>query len=68
MDLESKIKELQKITEQIESPNLSIDESLSLYEKGASLAKECLSSINEIKGKINIIKQNLESFQEESFE
>ena len=68
MELEKKIKELQKITEQIESPNLSIDESLALYEKGAGLAKECLNAINEVKGKINIIKQDLESYQEESFE
>jgi len=68
MELEKKIKELQKITEEIESPNLSIDESLSLYEKGTAIAKECLTQINEIKGKINIIKQDLDSFQEESFE
>ena len=68
MELENKIKELQKITEQIESPDLSIDESLALYEKGAGLAKECLTAINEVKGKINIIKQDIDTFHEESFE
>lgn len=68
MDLEKKIKELQKITEEIESPNLNIDDSLKLYEKGTALAKECLTSINAVKGKINIIKQDLEAYMEESFE
>ena len=68
MSLENKINELSKITEQIESPDLSIDESVALYEKGAALAQECLTSINEVKGKIKIIKQNLESYQEENFE
>ena len=68
MELESKLQELQNITEQIENPDLSIDDSIALYEKGAKLAKDCLASINKVKGKINIIKQDLESFQEERFE
>ena len=68
MDLEKKIKELQKITEDIESPDLSIDKSLELYESGAELAKECLTALNSVKGKINIIKQDLDSFLEENFE
>lgn len=68
MDFEKKINELQEITKMLENPNLKMDEGVKLYEKGVELAKECYSMLNEVKGKVNIIKKDLETFREESFE
>jgi len=68
MDLEEKIKKLQEITTKMENPEMGMVEGVKLYEEGVLLAKECYKQLNDVKGKINIIKQDLDSYREESFE
>lgn len=68
MDFEKKINELQEITKTLENPDLKLDEGVALYEKGVAVAKDCYAMLNEVKGKVNIIKKDLETFREESFE
>ena len=52
----------------MEDSNLSISDGVKLYENGVILAKECYEELNNIKGKINIIKQDLDKYKEENFE
>ena len=65
MDFEDKIKELQDITTKMENADLSMTEGIALYEKGVVLAKECYEELNNVKGKVNVIKQDLEKYREE---
>ena len=68
MELENKIKELECIVNKLENPDLGMDEGVALYEQGINIAKECYKSLTDVKGKINIIKQDLETYKEESFD
>ena len=68
MDFEKKLNELQEITKALESHDLSMDEGVELYEKGVQLAKECYELLHNVKGKVNIIKKDIETFREESFD
>lgn len=68
MNFEDKIKELQEITTKMEDSNLSMSEGVMLYEKGVGLAKECYEELNNVKGKVNVIKQDLEKYREESLD
>ena len=68
MEFEKKIQELQDITKSLEDPNIKIDKGVELYEKGVEIAKDCYAMLNTVKGKVNIIKKDLETFREESFE
>lgn len=68
MDFENKLNELQDITKHLENPDLSMDEGVVLYEKGVNLAKDCYKILNEVKGKVNVIKKDIETFREESFD
>ena len=68
MEFEESINKLQDIASKLENPNLSMDEGLKLYEEGISLATNCYKQLNEVKGKITILKQDLDNFIEESFE
>ena len=68
MSFEEKIKELQEISEKMEDANLSMDEAAVLYEKGSEIAKDCFLILNETKGKVNIIKQELDKYKEEKFD
>lgn len=65
MDFEKSIKELQDICDKMEDENLALTEGVELYEKGTSIAKECYAELNNIKGKVTIIKQGLDKYKEE---
>lgn len=68
MEFEKKITELQEITKKLENPSIKMDEGVELYQKGVEIAKECYKLLSDVKGKVNIIKRDLETFREESFE
>ena len=68
MNFEDNMKKLQDVASKLEDQNLSMDDGLKLYEEGVQLATDCYKYLNEVKGKINILKQDLDKFVEESFE
>ena len=68
LTFESAEKQLQEIALKFEDENLPFSEAQKLYEKGSELVKFCLSSLDEVKGKITIIKKELDQFIEEKFE
>ncbi len=68
LTFESAEKQLQEIALKLEDENLPFSEAQKLYEKGSELVKFCLSSLDETKGKITIIKKELDQFIEEKFE
>lgn len=68
MELENNLKEIDEILVKLENPNLTMDEGVKLYERGAMLAKECYAELNAVKGKITVIKKELESYREEALD
>lgn len=58
-------KELNEIVSKLEEENISLSQSTKLYERGAELVKFCLSQLEETKGKITVIRKNLDQFIEE---
>lgn len=65
MDFESKLKELQNICTSLEDENISLSDGIKLYENGVNIAKECYEELNSIKGKVTVIKQEMDKFKEE---
>ena len=51
-DFEKSIKELEKIAESLENDKISLDESITLFEKGVTLSKECTEYLENVKQKI----------------
>ena len=60
IDIESTLKQLEKIVAQMEEENLNLEDSLKSYEKGVSLVKEAQESLNKIEKKIQILSENNE--------
>ena len=63
---EDKIKELEEITEALESGDVSLDESINKYTEAMKLVKECDSELKNIETKVNkIVTENgsLENFE-----
>ena len=51
-DFEKSLKELEKIANQLENEQISLDESIALFEKGVKLSKECSEYLENAKQKI----------------
>lgn len=51
-DFENSIKELEKIAISLENEQISLDESITLFEKGVKLSKECSYYLESAKQKI----------------
>ena len=51
-----------------EDENISLDESLKLFNDGVELVKDCYKSLNEAKGKVTILKKEVEELKEVQFE
>ena len=49
----------------MEDENLPLSDGLKLYEQGVTIAKECYSELSNIKGKVTVIKQDLDKFKED---
>lgn len=66
---EESMKELEQVVKDLESGELSLDESIKKFEKGMKLSKHCNSLLEDAEKKISVLieKENGE-FTEENFE
>ena len=54
-DFEKAFQQLEKIVQRLESEELSLDDSLKLFEQGISLSRFCHSRLEEVEKKIELI-------------
>ena len=52
---ESALEELESIVEQLESGNLSLEDSLAAFEKGVGLVKYCNQKLSEVEKKVEFL-------------
>jgi len=52
------IKRLEEITEKLESGDLSLNESLALFEEGIKLARMCSRQLTEAQGRVETLIRN----------
>lgn len=64
---EEAIKKLEEISKELESGNLSLDESVSKFEEGMKLSKTCTKMLNEAEKRINILINKDGEISEENF-
>ena len=61
MNFEENSKKLQEIIDKLEKNQVSLEEATKLYEEGVLLAKNCYKILNQSKGKVNILKTQLDN-------
>ena len=59
-NFESAREEIEQVVEQIESGELSLEESLAAYEKGVGLVKFCYQKLNEVEKRIEFLVKDKE--------
>ncbi len=60
ISFEEALKRLQEISEKLEGQEISLDESIKLYEEGIELAKKCYKLLSEAELKVTELKKNLD--------
>jgi exodeoxyribonuclease VII small subunit len=55
MEFEKKMKRLEEIVDQMEGGDLALEKSLSLFEEGVKLSKDCHVQLNEAEQKVRIL-------------
>lgn len=55
MDFEKKLNRLEEIVEKMEKGDLTLDESLQLFEEGVKLSRECQQKIGEAENRVKLL-------------
>ncbi len=66
LSFEGSLKRLEEIVETLETGNAPLEESIKLYEEGMTLAKSCMTRLNEAKLKLKKIQKNAGGALEET--
>ena len=54
-DFERSLARLEEVVRRLESPQLSLDEAMTLFEEGVALSRECQKQLEEAEGKVEIL-------------
>ncbi|MFW6172265.1 MAG: exodeoxyribonuclease VII small subunit [Elusimicrobiota bacterium] len=68
LNFEQAFKELEKITSKLSQGNLSLEESIKLFERGMKLKDFCAKRLNQARNKIKILVEKQGEYKEEDFE
>lgn len=60
-NFETNLKELEGVVKALEGSEVSLDEMLSLFERGIRLTQECTSALDTAEQKISILMKNRET-------
>jgi exodeoxyribonuclease VII small subunit len=55
VDFEKSMARLEQVVKKLESPDLSLDEAMKLFEEGVTLSRECQKQLEEAEARIEIL-------------
>ncbi len=67
VNFEELIEKLEEITNKLEKEQLSLDESVKLFEEGMQISKECNSKLEDAEKRITILINQNDEIKEENF-
>jgi exodeoxyribonuclease VII small subunit len=57
-DFERSLARLEEVVRRLESPQLSLDDAMKLFEEGVELSRECQKQLEEAEGRVEILLKN----------
>ena len=67
MEFEKMLKRIEEIVIKLEGGNCGLEEATNLFEEGKNLAVECFKKLDESKGKITMLVNELDGYTEKEF-
>jgi len=68
MEFEKLLMELQQVVDKLDNPQTGLDEGIALFNRGIELSKQCMQLLNESKGKVSLLKKELDAVTAEAFD
>lgn len=68
MDFEEGMKELEQVINQLESGEIKFNEAEKLFERGAEICKALNKNLEETKGRVSVIREELGTLIEENLQ
>lgn len=66
---ESSLNDLERIVEQLEAGDLSLEDSLKLFEQGIKLSRDCQKRLDEAERRVEVLLKNSDGiYKTENFE
>ena len=66
MNLEEKIAKLDNLASQIEDESVTLEKSLEIFEQSVQLAGECMTALNDSKGKLVVLQEKVRKITDEN--
>jgi exodeoxyribonuclease VII small subunit len=57
-DFEKSLARLEEVVRRLESPQLSLDDAMKLFEEGVALSRECQKQLEDAEGRVEILLKN----------
>lgn len=67
LNFEELIEKLEEITNKLEKEQLSLDDSVKLFEEGMEISKKCSTKLEDAEKKITILINDNDEIKEENF-
>lgn len=67
MSFEENLEQINRIINKLSDSSTTIDEGIELYKQALGLCKDCLSALDEAKGKISLLRKEYSNLTEEPF-
>lgn len=64
MEFEQLLKQLEQTVNKLDDPKTTLDEGITLFDEGIRVGKECLTALSEAKGKIVLLKKEMDRITE----
>ncbi|MDE3135384.1 MAG: exodeoxyribonuclease VII small subunit [Acidobacteriota bacterium] len=69
VDFERSLNRLEQVVKRLESPDLSLDDAMKLFEEGVKLSRECQKQLEEAEARVEILMKKADGkFVAEPFE
>ncbi|MBQ4444364.1 MAG: exodeoxyribonuclease VII small subunit [Clostridia bacterium] len=68
MEFEKLLSELQQVVDKLDDPATGLDEGIALFNRGIELSKQCMRLLAESKGKVSLLKKELDAVTSEAFD
>ena len=60
-DFEKSLARLEEVVRRLESPQLSLDDAMKLFEEGVALQRECQKQLEDAEGRVEILLKKADS-------
>ena len=68
MEFDKEYEKLKELSKQLDSEDISLDESIRKYEEACIIIEKCLKELTEAKGKVTVLRDKIENMIEENLE